>query len=146
VTDAPKDCSLLAGKTCARPFIQIAKRCKPKHRDVHRQRLQVHLMNLAILSCQISAMQIKHMFACLLLLSSTLVSTGATADLNDRSASALGQSAPAHQESNPESDQRFLALFRAASLSLTQAIAIAERLHAGSRTAAITFDISGPPA
>ena len=43
------------------------------------------------------------------------------------------------------SDQRFLAAFRAASLSLIQAIAIAERLHAGSRTAAITFDISDNP-
>ena len=86
------------------------------------------------------------MFAGLLLLSSTLASNGAMADLNDRSASAFGQSAPANQESNADSDQRFLALFRAASLSLTQAIASAERLHAGSRTAAITFDISGTPA
>jgi hypothetical protein len=75
------------------------------------------------------------MVAGLLLLSSTLVSTGAVADLNNRSASALGQSAPGHRESNEESDQRFIALFRAAPLSLTQAIAIAERLHAGSRTA-----------
>ena len=33
-----QDCSLLAGRTYARPFIQIAKRCKPKlNRDVHRQ-------------------------------------------------------------------------------------------------------------
>jgi hypothetical protein len=86
------------------------------------------------------------MFAGLVLLSSMLVSDGAMADLNDRSASAFGQGAPTRQESNAASDQRFLALFRAASLSLTQAIAIAERLHAGSRTAAITFDISGPPA
>jgi uncharacterized membrane protein YkoI len=91
-------------------------------------------------------MQMKHMFACLLLLSSTLASNGAMADLNDRSASAFGQSAPTRQESNAASDRRFLALFRVASLSLTQAISIAERLHAGSRTAAITFDISGPPA
>ena len=87
------------------------------------------------------------MFAGLLLLASTLASNGAMADLNDRSASALSQSAPATQESNADSDERFLALFRAASLSLTQAIAVAERLHAGSRTAAITFDVIGlPPA
>jgi uncharacterized membrane protein YkoI len=31
-------------------------------------------------------------------------------------------------------------------LRFTEAIAIAERLHAGSRTVAITFDTSGPPA
>jgi len=103
-------------------------------------------MSLAIQSCRISAMQRKYMFAGLLLLASTLASHGAMADLNDRSASAFGQSALTRQESNAASDQRFLTLFRAASLSLTQAIAIAERLHAGSRTAAITFDVSGPPA
>ena len=86
------------------------------------------------------------MFAGLVLLSSMLVSDGAMAALNDRSASTFSQSAPTRQESNAASDQRFLALFRAASLSLIQAIAIAERLHPGSRTAAIAFDISGPPA
>jgi hypothetical protein len=103
-------------------------------------------MSLAIQNRRISATPRKHMVAGLVLLSSMLVSDGARADLNDRSASAFGQSAPTRQESNAASDQRFLALFRAASLSLTQAIAIAERSHAGSRTAAITFDISGPPA
>jgi hypothetical protein len=61
----------------------------------------------------------------------TLASNGAMADLNDRSASAFGQSSLATQESKAGSDQRFLALFRVASLSLTQAIASAERLHAG---------------
>ena len=91
-------------------------------------------------------MQRKYMFAGLFLLSFALASHSAMADLNDRSASAFGPSAPATQESNADSDQRFLAIFRAASLSLTQAIASAERLHAGSRTAAITFDISGTPA
>jgi hypothetical protein len=91
-------------------------------------------------------MQMKYMFAGLLLLSSTLASNGAMADFNDRSASAFGPSPLATQESNAGSDQRFLALFRVASLSLTQAIASAERLHAGSRTVAITFDISGTPA
>jgi uncharacterized membrane protein YkoI len=85
------------------------------------------------------------MVAGLVLLSSMLVSDGAMADLNNRSVSALGQSAPSRQESNAASDQRFLTLFRAAPLSLTQAIVIAERLHAGSRTAAVTFEISGSP-
>jgi uncharacterized membrane protein YkoI len=44
-----------------------------------------------------------------------------------------------------ESDQRFFAAFRAAPLSLMQAIAIAEGLHTGSRTAAISFDTSDNP-
>ena len=103
-------------------------------------------MNLAIRSRRSCATQRKHTFAGLLLLFSMLVSSGAMADLNDRSADAFDESASAHQGSNAESDQDFLALFRAASLSLNQAIAIAERLHAGSRAAAITFDISGTPA
>ena len=102
-------------------------------------------MNLAIRSCRICPLQRKHTFAGLLLLFSMLASSGAMADLNERSAGAFDQSAPAHQGSNAESDQDFLALFRAASLSLRQAIAIAERLHAGSRAAAITFDISSTP-
>jgi hypothetical protein len=84
-------------------------------------------------------MQRKYMFGGLLLLSSTLVSHGALADLNNRSASAFGPSAP-------DSDQRFFAVFRAASISLSQEITSTERLHAGSRTVAITFDISGTPA
>ena len=100
----------------------------------------------AIQSCRISAMQRKYLLAGLLLLAFMLASSGAMADLNNRSASAFGQSAPTRQESNAASDQRFLTLFRAASLSLTQAIAIAERLNTGSRTAAIAFVVSAPPA
>ena len=103
-------------------------------------------MNPEIQSCRTSAMPRKHIFAGLVLLSFTLASGGTMADLPTRSESSIGQSVPAHPETNAESDQRFLALFRAAPLSLTQAIAIAERLHAGSRTAAITFDVSDSPA
>jgi hypothetical protein len=126
VTVDPRDRSLLA-----RPFIQIAKTWPSEKltANVH-SKLKAHLVNLATESRRINAMQRKYLFAGLLLLSSTLASNGAMADLNDRSASTFGQSAPATQESNADSDQRFLALFRAASLSLTQAIASAERLHA----------------
>ena len=95
---------------------------------------------------RITAMSRKHLFPGLLVLFYTIASGGAVADLNNRSENSINQSVPAHRETNADSDQRFLAQFRAASLSLTQAIASAERLHAGSRTAAITFDISGTPA
>jgi hypothetical protein len=81
----------------------------------------------------------------ILLLSLALVPCAAVAELNDGLLSLTGKSAPVHGETNAESDQRFLAAFRAAPLSLTQAIAIAERLHTGSRTAAISFDISDNP-
>ena len=100
-------------------------------------------MNLA--SRPIGAMQRKQTFIGILLLSLVLVPRTAMAELNDGSLSSTGQSAPVHQETNTESDQRFLAAFRAAHLSLTQAIAIAERLHVGSRTAAISFDTSDNP-
>jgi Peptidase propeptide and YPEB domain len=100
-------------------------------------------MNLA--SRLSGAMQSKHTFTCILLLSLALVPCAAMAKLNDGSLSSTGQSAPIHREANTESDQRFRAAFRAAHLSLIEAIAIAERLHAGSRTAAISFDTSDNP-
>jgi uncharacterized membrane protein YkoI len=67
------------------------------------------------------------------------------AELNDGSLSSTGQSPPVHQEANTDSDQRFLAAFRVAHLPLIEAIAIAERLHVGSRTAGISFDTSDNP-
>jgi uncharacterized membrane protein YkoI len=81
----------------------------------------------------------------ILLLSLALVPRAAMAELNDGSLNSTSQSAAAHRETNVELDQRFYTAFRAASLSLTQAIAIAEGLHTGSRTAAISFDISDNP-
>ncbi len=82
---------------------------------------------------------------CILLLSLTLVPCSAMADLNDGSSSSTGQGEPVHHEAKAESDQRFLAAFRAAHLPLIEAIAIAERFHVGSRTAAISFDTSDNP-
>jgi hypothetical protein len=100
-------------------------------------------MNLA--SCPIGAMQRKETFIRILQLSLALVPCAAMAELNDGSLSSTGQSAPIHRETNTESDQRFRAAFRAAPLSLIQAAAIAERLHTGSRAAAISFDTSYNP-
>jgi hypothetical protein len=100
-------------------------------------------MNLA--SRAIGAMQRKHTFIGILLLTLALVPSAAMAELNDGSLSSTGQSVPVHRETNTESDQRFRAAFHAAPLSLIQAIAIAERLHTGSRTAAISFDTSDNP-
>jgi uncharacterized membrane protein YkoI len=98
-------------------------------------------MNLG--SRPISAMQGKMLL--FLLLSLALVPCSAMADLNDGSSSSTGQGQPVHHEAKAESDQRFLAAFRAAYLPLIDAIAIAERLHVGSRTAAISFDTSDNP-
>jgi hypothetical protein len=87
----------------------------------------------------------RKMLLWILLLSLALVPRAAMAELNDGSLNSTSQGAAAHRETNVELDQRFYTAFRAASLSLTQAIAIAEGLHTGSRTAAISFDISDNP-
>ena len=102
-----------------------------------------HLMNLT--SRPIGVMQKKQAFIGILLLSLALVPRTTMAELNDGSLSSTGQSPPVHQEANTDSDQRFLAAFRVAHLPLIEAIAIAERLHVGSRTAAISFDTSDNP-
>jgi uncharacterized membrane protein YkoI len=90
-------------------------------------------------------MQKKQAFIGILLLSLALVPRTTMAELNDGSLSSTGQSTPVHQDVNTDSDQRFLAAFRAAHLPLLEAITIAERLHVGSRTAAISFDTSDNP-
>jgi uncharacterized membrane protein YkoI len=87
----------------------------------------------------------KQTFIGILLLSLALIPRAAMAELSDGSFNSNGKSASAHRETNTESDQRFLAAFRAAPLSLVQAIGIAERLHTGSRAAAISFDTSDNP-
>ena len=87
----------------------------------------------------------KKAFIGILLLSLALVPRTAMAELNDGSLSSTGQNTPVHQEANTDSDQRFLAAFRVAHLPLIEAIAIAERLHVGSRTAGISFDTSDNP-
>jgi uncharacterized membrane protein YkoI len=88
---------------------------------------------------------IRRMLAGILLLSSIIASSDAIADISTDSAGQLGQSVSAQQEKNAKPEERYLAQFRAAPLSLTQAIAVAERLHVGSRTAAVAFEISDRP-
>jgi hypothetical protein len=90
-------------------------------------------------------MQKKQAFIGVLPLSLALVPRTAVAELNDGSLSSAGQSTPVHREENTDSDQRFLAAFRAAHLPLLEAIAIAERLHVGSRTVGISFDALDHP-
>jgi uncharacterized membrane protein YkoI len=76
--------------------------------------------------------------------SSILTSSEAIADLRTSSEGLPGRAASAQQE-KADADERFIAQFRAAPLTPTQAIAVAERLHFGSRTAAVTFEISDRP-
>jgi hypothetical protein len=100
---------------------------------------------MTLTSRPIGVMQKKQAFIAILLPSLALVPRTAMAELNDGSLSSTGQSTPVHQEANTDSDQRFLAAFRVVHLPLLEAIAIAERLHVGSRTAGISFDTSDNP-
>jgi uncharacterized membrane protein YkoI len=78
-------------------------------------------------------------FATILLFLVALVPATATADVTE-----LPSAAQDRSDVNVERDEvrHLLALFRAAQLSLSEAMAIAERLHEGSRTAEISFAIS----
>ena len=81
-------------------------------------------------------------FAIILLFWAALLPAGATADVTEVPSAAQDRS-DANVESDDDAVRRLLALFRAAQLSLSEAMAIAEKLHDGSRTAQISFDISG---
>jgi len=88
---------------------------------------------------------IRRVLAGLLLVASILASSKAIAALKAGSGGALSESGAAQQERNDGPDERLLAQFRAAPLSLTQAIALAERLHLGSRTVAVNFEVTERP-
>ncbi len=81
-------------------------------------------------------------FAIILLFWAALVPAAATADVTEVP-SATQDRSDTNVESDDDAVRRLLALFRAAQLSLSEAMAIAERLHDGSRTAQIRFDVSG---
>jgi len=81
-------------------------------------------------------------FAIILLFWAALLPAGATADVTEVPSAAQDRS-DANVESDDDAVRRLLALFRAAQLSLSEAMAIAEKLHDGSRTAQISFAILG---
>jgi uncharacterized membrane protein YkoI len=80
----------------------------------------------------------KHLVAIMLLLSATLAAPGAIADISETATST-------QEAGGGEATRRLIEQFRAAHLSLSQAMAIAERLHRESRTATIDFEISSSP-
>lgn len=81
----------------------------------------------------------------LLALSATLLPSPALADLSSAPAATLDQS-----DTDAVTDERvvrrLLEQFQSAELSLNQAMRTAEKLHGGSRTVQISFEISDPPA
>jgi uncharacterized membrane protein YkoI len=82
----------------------------------------------------------KQLLAAILLFLSIALSTSVA--LADLSGTIAGVDRGDADSGDAEADRRLLERFRAAQLSLTQAIEVAEGLHRGSRAAAAAFEIS----
>ena len=78
-------------------------------------------------------------------LSATLAATGAIADVTNTPLDAANRGVIAQRDADDVAIHRSLEQFRTIKIPLSEAVAIAERLHDGSRTADISLDISGPP-
>ncbi|MGO4512643.1 PepSY domain-containing protein [Bradyrhizobium sp. 2TAF36] len=87
----------------------------------------------------------KNQLFALIVWSAMLAATGAMADVTRTPADAESRSAAAQADVDEAAMHRVLEQFRTTRVPLGQAMAIAERLHDGSRTADVSFEISGPP-
>lgn len=85
----------------------------------------------------------QHLFA-LIIWSATLATTAAVADVQ-QFADADSRSASAQGQAEEAAIQRVLSEFRTIRVPLSQAMAIAERLHGGSKTADISFEVDRQP-
>ncbi|RXT42907.1 PepSY domain-containing protein [Bradyrhizobium betae] len=87
----------------------------------------------------------KNQLLALIVWSATLAATGAMADVTRTPADIESRSPAAQADVDEAAMHRVLDQFRTTRVPLGQAMAIAERLHDGSRTADISFEISGQP-
>jgi uncharacterized membrane protein YkoI len=71
--------------------------------------------------------------------------TGAIADVTHTPFDGANPGAAAQRDAEEAVTRRLLDQFRTIKITLSQAVAIAEHLHDGSRTANISLEISGPP-
>ena len=78
-------------------------------------------------------------------LSATLAATGAIADVTHTPLDAANRGVTAQRDADDAAIHRSLEQFRTIKIPLSEAVAIAERLHDGSRTADVNFEISDPP-
>lgn len=86
----------------------------------------------------------KKRFLAIIILSATLAASGATAHVAYEPLDVANRGIPAQGDSEEVAIRRLLEQFRAM-IPLSQAVAIAERLHDGSKTADTNFEISDPP-
>jgi uncharacterized membrane protein YkoI len=77
--------------------------------------------------------------------SATLAATGAIADVTRTPLDAANRGVTAQRDAEDAAIHRLLEQFRTIKIPLSEAVAIAEHLHDGSRTADVNFEISGPP-
>ena len=77
--------------------------------------------------------------------SATLAATGAIADVTHTPLDAANRGVTAQRDAEDAVIHRLLEQFRTIKIPLSEAVAIAEHLHDGSRTADVSFEISGPP-
>ena len=81
----------------------------------------------------------------IIVLSVTLAATGAIADVTHSPLDAANRGVAAQRDAEEAVIRRLLEQFRTIKIPLSQAVAIAEHFHDGSRTADVSFEISGPP-
>ena len=74
-----------------------------------------------------------------------LATTGAIADVTHTPLDGANPGAATQRDAEEAVTRRLLDQFRTIKIPLSQAVAIAEHIHDGSRTADISLDISGPP-
>ena len=77
--------------------------------------------------------------------SATLAATDAMADVAHTPLDAANRGVAAQGDAEETVIHRLLEQFRTIKIPLSEAVAIAEHLHDGSRTADISFEFSGPP-
>jgi uncharacterized membrane protein YkoI len=79
----------------------------------------------------------------IIVLSATLAATGAIADVTHTPLDA-NRGVAAQRDAEQAAIHRLLEQFRTIKIPLSEAVAIAEHLHDGSRAADVSFEISGP--
>ncbi|MGY8676698.1 PepSY domain-containing protein [Bradyrhizobium sp. UFLA05-153] len=85
----------------------------------------------------------KRMLA-IIVLSATFAATGARADVPHSPLNAANRGVAAQGDADEAAIRRLIEQFRTIKVPLSQAVAIAEHLHDGSRTADVSLEISGP--
>ena len=76
--------------------------------------------------------------------SATLAATGAMADVAHTPLDAANRGVAAQRDAEETVIHRLLEQFRTIKIPLSEAVAIAEHLHGGSRTADVSFELSDP--